>query len=554
MGLFSRKPKTPRPLTKDSASFDSDNSRHNHSDIIISNNSSSRSNNVKSIRSNTFSFKSNSRTSASSLGGLQSPLPPMTPHLPKVNLPKPPDPSLDAAGYLRSLGAVRERSKVVTEKALQNQLNHFDVDLEKFPDVVQFVCRIIKRDYDAPFHAIPGHGRYQHFAVGGRDRIAHLLSTWPDDVVDNTEKCRRLIDLFLVSVLLDAGAGTTWCFKSADSGKIYRRSEGLAIASLEMFKSGLFSGNPSNKYQVDKDGLRKLTVDQLAKGLQSRPGNEVAGLEGRAQLLIRLGDALAQKGDFFGEDGRPGNMIDYLLDHPTTQASSSPVVVLPVLWNVLMSGLAPIWPTSRTAINGVSLGDAWPCSSMPQTQQRISSGSPTFSPFPQQASHATEPWEAILPFHKLTQWLTYSLMQPMQSLLKIQFAGTELLTGLPEYRNGGLFVDLGVLTLKKDDMDRGLQNYNDHCARTGTKGVEVAPMFEPGDDVIVEWRGVTVGFLDKLCADVNVSLREELNGGELTLAQLLEAGSWKGGREIAEVSRPNTKEPPILIDSDGTVF
>ncbi|KAI0529792.1 hypothetical protein GGR58DRAFT_290072 [Xylaria digitata] len=550
MGLFSRKPKTPRPLTKDSASFDSDNSHHHSNNII----NTSRNSNVKSIRSNTFSFKSNSRTSASSLGGLQSPLPPMTPHLPKVNLPKPPDPSLDAAGYLRSLGAVRERSKIVTEKALQNQLNHFDVDLEKFPDVVQFVCRIIKRDYDAPFHSIPGHGRYQHFAVGGRDRIAHLLSTWPDDVVDNTEKCRRLIDLFLVSVLLDAGAGTTWCFKSADSGKIYRRSEGLAIASLEMFKAGLFSGNPSNKYQVDKDGLRKLTVEQLAKGLQSRPGNGVAGLEGRAQLLIRLGDALAEKIDFFGESGRPGNMIDYLLDHPTTQASSSPVVVLPVLWNVLMSGLASIWPTSRTAINGISLGDAWPCSSMPQTQQRAASGSPTFSPFPQQTSHATEPWESILPFHKLTQWLTYSLMQPMQSLLKIQFAGTELLTGLPEYRNGGLFVDLGVLTLKKDDMERGLQNYNDHCTRTGTKGVEVAPMFEPGDDVIVEWRGVTVGFLDKLCADVNVSLREELNGGELTLAQLLEAGSWKGGREIAEVSRPNTKEPPILIDSDGTVF
>lgn len=74
-------------------------------------------------------------------------------------------------------------------------------------------------------------------------------------------------------------------------------------------KQGLFSGNPSNKYQVDKDGLRKLTVEQLAKGLQSRPGNEVAGLEGRAQLLIRLGDALAEKTDFFGETARPGNMI-----------------------------------------------------------------------------------------------------------------------------------------------------------------------------------------------------------------------------------------------------
>lgn len=136
MGLFSRKPKTPRPLTKDSASFDSDNS-HNHISI-------SRSSNNKSVRSNKLNFHSNSRTSASSLGGLQSPLTPMTPHIPKVNLPKPPDPSLDAVGYLRSLGAVRERCKVVTEKALSNQLNHFDVDLDKFPDVVQFVCRIIK--------------------------------------------------------------------------------------------------------------------------------------------------------------------------------------------------------------------------------------------------------------------------------------------------------------------------------------------------------------------------------------------------------------------------
>jgi hypothetical protein len=55
--------------------------------------------------------------------------------------------------------------------------------------------------------------------------------------VDNTEKCRRLIDLFLVSVLLDAGAGTQWSFKSAENGRVYRRSEGIAVASLEMFKT-----------------------------------------------------------------------------------------------------------------------------------------------------------------------------------------------------------------------------------------------------------------------------------------------------------------------------
>lgn len=132
-----------------------------------------------------------------------------------------------------------------------------------------------------------------------------------------------------------------------------------------------------------------------------------------------------------------------------------------------------------------------------------------------------------MPFHKLTQWLTYSLMQPMQSIMKIHFAGQELLTGLPEYRNGGLFVDLGVLNLKAYDTERGLAHYGQYCTRTGTKPIEVAPMFDPGDDVIVEWRGVTVGFLDMLCVEVNKALKDELAGNELSLAQVLEAGSWK---------------------------
>lgn len=91
-----------------------------------------------------------------------------------------------------------------------------------------------QRDYDAPFNSIPGHGRYQHFAVGGKDRIAALLESWPSSI-DNHERCRRIIDLFLVSVLLDAGAGTQWGYTSTDNGKVYRRSEGLAVASLDMF-------------------------------------------------------------------------------------------------------------------------------------------------------------------------------------------------------------------------------------------------------------------------------------------------------------------------------
>ncbi|CAP73295.1 uncharacterized protein PODANS_2_6910 [Podospora anserina S mat+] len=549
MGLFSRRDKAPKAAADDQPALASSQSKTSltsaSSSIVTPINTSSRIIN---------------RTSAgtTSTAGPGTPLTPfsptgMNPTLPKVDMPRPPDPQLDPAGYLRSLSAVRERCQILWSKALKNDLRHFDVDMRKFPDVVSFVANIIKRDYDAPFTTIPPHGRYQHFGVGGRDRIAHLLATWPEDMVDNTEKCKRMIDLFLVSVLLDAGAGTKWSYKSVENGRVYRRSEGIAVATLDMFKTGLFSGSPANKYQVDKEGLRQLTVEKLAQGLQSTPGNEMAGLEGRAQLLIRLSEALNNT-EYFGEDGRPGNMLDHILSHPSTQASSVIIVPLTVLWNVLIDGLAPIWPPSRTAINGVSLGDAWPCSSMPQPAQ--SPTSPTFSPFPNTTgqSNGIAPWESILPFHKLTQWLTYSLMQPMQSIMKIQFAGQELLTGLPEYRNGGLFIDMGVMTLKPEDQERGLQHYAEYCQRTGTKAVEVAPMFEPSDDVIVEWRGATVGFLDMLALEVNRVLKAELAGGELSLAQVLEAGSWKGGREIAEVSRPNTKEPPILIDSDGTVF
>ncbi|KAK0652585.1 hypothetical protein B0T16DRAFT_427009 [Cercophora newfieldiana] len=546
MGLFSRREKTPKPVVETKQG------------LSTSKSISSLASGESSIRSplGISSSRIMNRTSAGTAGsnGPPTPITPFSPGPgPKIEMPRQPDPQLDPAGYLRSLGAVRQRSKIVTDKALKNELHHFDVDMNKFSDVVTFVANIIKRDYDAPFTSIPPHGRHQHFAVGGRDRIAHLLSTFPEDV-DTTERCKRMIDLFLVSVLLDAGAGNKWSFKSVENGKVYRRSEGIAVASLEMFKLGLFSGNKNNKYQVDKEGLQQLTVEKLAQGLQSKPGNEMAGIEGRAQLLLRLAKALAEKKEFFGEDGRPGNMLDHILSHPSTQASSVIIAPLPVLWNILINGLAPIWPPSRTAINGVSLGDAWPCSSMPQPAQ--SPSSPTFSPFPNTTGQANgiAPWESILPFHKLTQWLTYSLMQPMQSIMKIHFAGQELLTGLPEYRNGGLFVDMGVLTLKSEDQERGLKHYAEYCERTGSNGIEVAPMFKPDDDVIVEWRGVTVGFLDILCTEVNKALQAELAGHELSLAQVLEAGSWKGGREIAEMSRPNTKEPPILIDSDGTVF
>lgn len=169
-----------------------------------------------------------------------------------------------------------------------------------------------------------------------------------------------------------------------------------------------------------------------------------------------------------------------------------------------MEGLAPIWPQSRTQFDGVSLGDAWMCSSMP--------------PAPG--------WERIVPFHKLTQWLTYSLMVPMTKLMGIMWAGEHLLTGLPEYRNGGLLIDTGLLTLKPEQMERGIQAYHANAKKAGQPNIEVVPLFGPEDDVIVEWRACTLGFLDMLLGEVN-SLLDLRGGDQLTLAQMLEAGTWK---------------------------
>ena len=110
--------------------------------------------------------------------------------------------------------------------------------------------------------------------------------------------------------------------------------------------------------------------------------------------------------------------------------------------------------------------------------------------------------------------------------MKVYFAGTELLTGLPEYRNGGLLIDIGFLTLKEKEFARGIKAYKDNALVKGQPNMEVVPLFSTDDDVIVEWRAVTVGCLDDLLIEVNGMLGL-VGSDKLTLAQMLEAGSWK---------------------------
>jgi hypothetical protein len=215
-------------------------------------------------------------------------------------------------------------------------------------------------------------------------------------------------------------------------------------------------------------------------------------------------------------------IIDYLI----SQAPAPTEINYETLWSTLQTVLLPVWPASRTHIDGHPLGDAWPLQVLADDAERTAQKS--------KCAH-------IQPFHKLTQWLAYSLTVPFERLLNVKWANMHLGTGLPEYRNGGLFVDLGVLTLKPDAEERGRQNSGSGL-----------PAFEATSDEIVEWRAMTVALLDKLHAQIMDS--DEFSGVRLSLAQVLEAGSWKAGRELAAEKRPETRSSPILILGDGTLF
>ncbi|MFZ2003498.1 MAG: DUF1688 family protein, partial [Stellaceae bacterium] len=144
--------------------------------------------------------------------------------------------------------------------------------------------------------------------------------------------------------------------------------------------------------------------------------------------------------------------------------------------------------------------------------------------------HRAVPGDGLLPFHKLSQWLAYSLVEPLQDS-GIAVSELDGLTGLAEYRNGGLFLDLGVI----EPRDRSLTQ------RT----------LDPQDEAVVEWRALTVILLDRLAARVRTLLGKNL--AEFPLACVLEGGSWEAGR-VAALPRRADGSPPLTIASDGTLF
>jgi hypothetical protein len=158
------------------------------------------------------------------------------------------------ADYLLSAAAVRERCGMILAAAERGETRHFGVVSEWLEEVVRRVAEITRRRY--PDLAVPFHSRWRHFDAGGVDR-ARLVAPG----ADLPERARARLDLAVISVLLDAGAGPRWWYREAETGLSLERSEGLAVASLRAMQAGLFSADPENPWRADWARWRMLCLN-----------------------------------------------------------------------------------------------------------------------------------------------------------------------------------------------------------------------------------------------------------------------------------------------------
>ena len=393
---------------------------------------------------------------------------------------------------LFSAGAVRQRCGWFLEAARTGTLKHFVYDDSMLDDCVQIVAQETRTNY--PDLVVPYHSRWRHFETPMGDLSKVLLKYVGDS---DHDRCRAELDLVVVSVLLDAGAGSRWHYRDDDTGVVYQRSEGLAVASIRMFVAGLFSSDPASPCQVDSDALIGLNVDDLERGFKVDDDNTLPGLAERTLLLNRLGGVLAESSAT--SLCRPS---DWILDNLGERA-----VTAEHLLAVVLDHLNPIWPQGRME-DGIALGDVG------------------YHPLAESA----EEFPGLVPFHKLSQWLTYSLIEPLVRG-GIEVGELNGLTGLAEYRNGGLFVDCGVI--QPDD------------AVLAEQPLDVA------SEIVVEWRALTVALLDEMVARVRQQLA--VNEDDFPLACLLQGGSWSAGRRLARQLRPDGS-PPLRLHMTGTVF
>ena len=394
---------------------------------------------------------------------------------------------------------VRLRCSEMLALCAHDELPHFVLSSDRLAEAITRVLAVSRASY--PTGDIPFHSRWRHFEIADRDLWSILAAE--RGLSDPAERLRVRFDLAVISVLLDAGAGPDWRYRDDPTGRIFARSEGLAVASLRMFARGLFSRS-GHDLAANGSRLETLTLADLQDGFQISASNPLTGLEGRLELLRNLATAMSKASHIYGraDDTRPGALADRLV----AEARDG---ILPAerILRLLLETLGSIWPDGLI-MGGRALGDVGR----------------------HPALHRTDDTDGLIPFHKLSQWLSYSLIEPMQEF-GLTVTDVDALTGLPEYRNGGLFLDTGVLVPR------------DPAAWTVTHRVD--------SPFVVEWRALTVALLDRVADEVRAKLGKTRQ--TLPLACVLQGGTWSAGRQIA-LEKRRDGAPPLSLELTGTVF
>ena len=148
-----------------------------------------------------------------------------------------------AIDLLRDPQTIRQRSQQLFERALSKDSRNFGIDLSKISDCCDLVLSLARQAN--PSLQVPFHSRWRHFSIGNINRI-DILKQHKNFPKKSIGQGRLWYELIFISVLLDAGAGNKWQYHEKHSNQTWQRSEGLAIASIDMFMNGLFSSNKKN--------------------------------------------------------------------------------------------------------------------------------------------------------------------------------------------------------------------------------------------------------------------------------------------------------------------
>ena len=274
----------------------------------------------------------------------------------------------------------------------------------------------------------------------------------------------------------------------------HSRSEGIAIAIYDMFVSGFFSSSIKNKYQVNSSILTYLRFRIFSEKFQNTINNSIIGIKNRHSLLINLGKTLKKN-----KLSRPSDFFDKYNINDTISVKE--------LWNFIVNDFKDIWNIYNKD-DKETIGDIWthPYLKIPCIEK-----------------------SELMPFHKISQWIIYSLIDVIKNYGNYKITDTMILSALPEYRNAGLLLEYQVITPKNR--------------------LAFSKIYTIKDTFVVELRGLTIAILEYLLNDINSERSIE---EKYSMSEFLENGSWSLGREIAY--KKNNGDLPINLILEGNYF